>query len=131
MLPPDAVDLIVEDNHAAEEAMSHERRKGEPAVRNAGLQKVYRRGFIAEDEETGQWEEGEVEVEGGAQGPVFDIGDADDVDEVIETEDRVVEEVTDSHIAPSGTPAVTQSATPPLHTYLALHDIPADDNPWA
>ncbi|KAG6871597.1 hypothetical protein C0995_002786, partial [Termitomyces sp. Mi166 len=46
MLPPDAVDLIVEDYDAAQDEQTRERRKGEPAVRASGIRKVYRRGFV-------------------------------------------------------------------------------------
>ena len=56
-LPPDAVDLVVEDPAAAHEESSHDRRRGEPA----GLRKVYRRGYVAEGEDGP--ERGEVEVE--------------------------------------------------------------------
>ncbi|KAJ6564443.1 organic solute transporter Ostalpha-domain-containing protein [Mycena capillaripes] len=61
MLPPDAVDLVVEDPEAAEENRVQERRKGEPPIGGSGLKKVYKRGFVAEDEE-GDVVEGEVEV---------------------------------------------------------------------
>ncbi|CEL63499.1 Transmembrane protein 184 homolog C30D11,06c OS=Schizosaccharomyces pombe (strain 972 / ATCC 24843) GN=SPAC30D11.06c PE=1 SV=1 [Rhizoctonia solani AG-1 IB] len=47
-LPPDAVDLVVEDKDAAEQAASRERRKGDPALRPGG-KKVYRRGYVLED----------------------------------------------------------------------------------
>ncbi|CAE6458897.1 unnamed protein product [Rhizoctonia solani] len=47
-LPPDAVDLVVEDTEAAEAAASRERRKGDPALRPGG-KKVYRRGYVLED----------------------------------------------------------------------------------
>jgi hypothetical protein len=48
-LPPDAVDLVVEDEHAAVEDRARERRKGEPAVRGSAYRKVYRREAIASD----------------------------------------------------------------------------------
>ncbi len=57
---PDAVDLVVEDPKAAEEAMARERQRGEPAVRGSGLRKVYRQQYVIEDSEG---EEKEVEVE--------------------------------------------------------------------
>ncbi|CAE6405312.1 unnamed protein product [Rhizoctonia solani] len=47
-LPPDAVDLVVEDKDAAEAAASRERRKGDPALRPGG-KKVYRRGYVLDD----------------------------------------------------------------------------------
>ncbi|OCH91768.1 DUF300-domain-containing protein [Obba rivulosa] len=125
VLPPDAIDLVVEDDHAAEEAMSHERRKGEPAVRNAGLQKVYRRGYVVENEGSGR-EVGEVEVQGGAQEPVFGIGDADDIEDVMEAEDRAVK---DARLVQAGVAPFTRTPTPG-HTQYILHDMPTDENPW-
>ncbi|EMD32381.1 hypothetical protein CERSUDRAFT_88023 [Gelatoporia subvermispora B] len=127
VLPPDAVDLVVEDRHAAEEAMAHERRKGEPAVRNGGLQKVFRRGFVVEDEEADRREVGEVEVE---DRPVLGVGDVDDADDILEAEDQAVEEAAASHDASGGTP-IARATTPPGHARFILHDIPADENPWA
>ncbi|KAG8704565.1 hypothetical protein FRC11_009772 [Ceratobasidium sp. 423] len=47
-LPPDAVDLVVEDRDAAEAAASRERRKGDPALRPGG-KRVYKRGYVLED----------------------------------------------------------------------------------
>lgn len=47
-LPPDAVDLVVEDRDAAEAVATRERRKGDPALRPGG-KKVYRRGYALED----------------------------------------------------------------------------------
>lgn len=57
----DAVDLVVEDQHAGELEMEWERRRGEPALAGAsGIKKVFRRKYNAEDEEGN---EGEVEIE--------------------------------------------------------------------
>ncbi|KAJ7195993.1 DUF300 domain-containing protein [Mycena rebaudengoi] len=61
VLPPDAVDLVVEDPEAAQEKRMQERRKGEPAIQGSALKKVYRRGFVESDNE-GHVVEGEVEV---------------------------------------------------------------------
>jgi hypothetical protein len=61
ILPPDAVDLVVEDSKAAEKGQVKERRKGEPATRGLGLRKVYRRGFEVETLE-GDTAKGQVEV---------------------------------------------------------------------
>ena len=75
MLPPDAVDLVVEDPRAAEEEMTRERRKGEPAVRGgSALHRVYRRGYVVDTPEGGR-EVGEVEVARSPQEEVFGIGD--------------------------------------------------------
>lgn len=126
VLPPDAVDLVVEDPHAAEEGMTHERRKGEPAVRGgAGLHKVYRRGYVIED--GGESKEGEVEIEAGAAGTaadqddsMFDVGD--DVDSVLDAEEQAAEEAT-----------IATAETPPAHARTVLYspeDLD-DENPWA
>ncbi|KAG9096268.1 hypothetical protein FS749_008801 [Ceratobasidium sp. UAMH 11750] len=47
-LPPDAVDLVVEDPGAAEAKAAWDRRKGDPALRPGG-KKVYRRGYVLDD----------------------------------------------------------------------------------
>ncbi|CCM05294.1 uncharacterized protein FIBRA_07508 [Fibroporia radiculosa] len=117
VLPPDAVDLVVEDHHAAEEEMTHERRKGEPAVRGSALHKVYRRGYLAEDEQ-GQREEGEVEVQEG-EDTLFEVGD--EVDEIIGAQDEAVGELT------------VVTGTPLAHARTAMFspEILDDENPWA
>ncbi|RPD56533.1 DUF300-domain-containing protein [Lentinus tigrinus ALCF2SS1-6] len=117
VLPPDAVDLVVEDPRAAEEEMTRERRRGEPAVRGgSALHRVYRRGYVVETP-AGEREEGEVEV---ARSPeeeraqqVFGIGD--DADEILEAEEEAVE--------------VARAETPPAHARIVV-DVP-DENPWA
>lgn len=119
VLPPDAVDLIVEDSHAAEVEQSHERRKGEPAVRGAGLHKVYRRGYVAEDGQKRR--EGEVEVapSAGGQQAVFDVGD--DAEDVMEEEADAVEE---AMVARAETP-------PPYARPVYSPELLDDENPWA
>ncbi|KAI0635372.1 DUF300-domain-containing protein [Trametes polyzona] len=127
VLPPDAVDLVVEDPHAAEEEMTRERRKGEPAVRGgSALHRVYRRGY--EVEENGERRRGEVEVEraGGLSGAqdggeqeVFGVGEDADVDEVTDLEERAAEQAA----------TVVRSETPPAHARIII-DVP-EDNPWA
>ncbi|KAG8787333.1 hypothetical protein FRC12_015678 [Ceratobasidium sp. 428] len=47
-LPPDAVDLVVEDPDAAEARAAWDRRKGDPALRPGG-KKAYRRGYVLDD----------------------------------------------------------------------------------
>ncbi|KAI0367287.1 DUF300-domain-containing protein [Pilatotrama ljubarskyi] len=125
ILPPDAVDLVVEDPRAAEEEMTHERRKGEPAVRGGGaLHRVFRRGYVVEAD--GERRQGEIEVENaGSPSPqveagqeVFGVGDDADIDEVTDLEQRAVEEVT-----------VARAETPPPHARIIV-DVP-DENPWA
>ncbi|TBU57283.1 organic solute transporter Ostalpha-domain-containing protein [Dichomitus squalens] len=126
VLPPDAVDLVVEDPHAAEEEMTHERRKGEPAVRGGGaLHRVYRRGYVVEED--GRREEGEVQVDP-ASAPfpwrghgVFDVGEEEeDPEEVLEAEQRVAEATART---------VVRAETPPSHVHVVV-DVP-EDNPWA
>lgn len=110
-LPPDAVDLIVEDPHAAQAESSYDRRKGEPTA----LHRVYRRGYVIDEE--GDRQEGEVEVED-ESGP-FTVGD--DVDTVVDAEDTAVDEM-----------AVTRAATPPAHARVVDHyKVPSEENPWA
>ncbi|GAA5879900.1 hypothetical protein JCM16303_004390 [Sporobolomyces ruberrimus] len=46
-LPPDAIDLIVEDSEAEEEEMLRQRRRGEPTAKRT---RVYRRAYVPEDE---------------------------------------------------------------------------------
>ena len=121
VLPPDAVDLIVEDPHAAEEEQSYERRKGEPAVRGTALHKVYRRGYVVEDGREQQ--EGEVEVAPPPedQQHVFDVGD--DVDDVMEEEEEAIAKAT-----------VARAETPPPYARPAAVYSPElldDENPWA
>ncbi|KAH9940275.1 organic solute transporter Ostalpha-domain-containing protein [Amylocystis lapponica] len=127
VLPPDAVDLVVEDKHAAQEEMTHERRKGEPAVRrNAGLHKVYRRGYVADDGGSEVLVTGEAPLESGREFPgnlqdtMFSVGD--EVDEGLDTDVRAVEDL-----------MIAQAETPPLHARIALYspDDLNDENPWA
>ena len=122
-MPPDAVDLVIEDPHAAQAEMTHERRKGEPAVRGGGaprLHRVYRRGYVVEEDGVLR-EEGETEVAPQGQG-VFDIGEEEDPapGEVADLERRAMEET-------AGT--IARAETPPLHARIIV-DVP-DDNPWA
>ncbi|OBZ78333.1 hypothetical protein A0H81_01686 [Grifola frondosa] len=127
VLPHDAVDLVVEDRHAAEEEMTRERRKGEPAVRGAGLHRVYRRGYVVEGEDGQKETEGEVEEEAGdphspshRQQDVFGVGD--DLDEIIDMEEQAVEEAT-----------VARGETLPMHVRMVVDHIqvPSQENPWA
>jgi hypothetical protein len=113
VLPPDAVDLVVEDPEAAHEESSHDRRRGEPA----GLRKVYRRGYVVEDAEGRK--EGEVEVEDAEEATPFAVGD--DVDEVTQAEAVAVEDM-----------VATVAATPPAHARVVVDDYPShEENPWA
>ncbi|KAI0081589.1 DUF300-domain-containing protein [Panus rudis PR-1116 ss-1] len=130
VLPPDAVDLVVEDPTAAHEELSHERRKGEPTSRGGpGLKKVYRRGYVIDDDpahyqhphgERSQ-ERGEVEIERPItpqeEQAAFTVGD--DVDAVLEAEEEAVE--------------IARVETPPPHARVVVnsYDVPGEENPWA
>jgi hypothetical protein len=134
-LPPDAVDLVVEDPHAAEEHRAQERRKGEPPIGGSALRKVYRRGFVDEDEGSGEVEvldereglrsPGRVEV---GEAALMTIGsdsegegdDGDGVEGVREVEEFAGHE-------PEA--IVARATTPPAH---ARGFVPSDseDNPW-
>ena len=128
-LPSDAVDLIVEDDEAAEEERTWERRKGEPAVRGSALRKVYRKGFITHDSE-GHEAEGEVEIANPEiqyvpekQQKALPNND-DDGARTLEEEEEAVEAV-------EGT--IARAVTPPTHSQAVLHsyDLHGEDNPWA
>ncbi|KAF8154489.1 organic solute transporter Ostalpha-domain-containing protein [Crassisporium funariophilum] len=131
VLPPDAVDLVVEDPHAAEEEQTRERRKGETATRGSGLRKVYRRGFVAQTEDGEA--EGEVEVE--------EPGEADSrrVDAGEEILHSIEDDESDGHrnrseMTQEVEGVVARIATPPLHARVHAYeydDNPDHDNPWA
>lgn len=111
-LPPDAVDLVVEEPHDANESPERQRDPGQ------GLKKVYRRGYVVHGTE------GDVEVESpstvrpGAGESKYTI---DDVDEAIAVEDAAVEELTE-----------TVAQTPPAHARIFIDRYSAvDENPWA
>ncbi|KAF8804907.1 DUF300-domain-containing protein [Phlegmacium glaucopus] len=136
-LPSDAVDLVFEASHAAEEEQTHERRKGEPTTRTrvgSGLRKVYRRGYSE-----GENAKGEVEVEDHRDGgsKKIDVGEeslyvvGDDADaDTDDDEGRRPRHWPD----PTRERVVTIASTPPPHArgltynYDDMHD---NDNPWA
>lgn len=139
LLPPDAVDLVVEDSHAAERERTRERRKGEPAARGtgSGLRKVYRREFVVarEEEEEGMnvgvvdGGESMVEVEAEAEAEVE--GGSEDEGEVRQRLDE------DGHMwlddgGGQEDAVVARAETPPLHARV-IGGVPGDDveNPWA
>ncbi|KAJ3514459.1 hypothetical protein NLJ89_g2366 [Agrocybe chaxingu] len=134
VLPPDAVDLVVEDKQAAEEDQAYTRRKGEPSTRGSGLRKVYRRGFVV-DGGGGQYEEGEVEVEepGEAGNRRVDAGEENIAERIEEAkEPKKAGQETEWTQETEGVAA--RSGTPPLHARVqAYHydDVLGSDNPWA
>lgn len=154
ILPPDAVDLIVEDNEARERGQVKERRKGEPGMRGSsstgGLRKVYRRGFEVETSE-GDKAKGQVEVENEAVG----AGDDEDIERRrrdMNVGERVLDVVggdrsrRQSAGSGSGSPTalplpdvwepdveedvvVARVTTPPLHARISGDDM-HHENPW-
>ncbi|KAF5372342.1 hypothetical protein D9615_009300 [Tricholomella constricta] len=128
ILPPDAVDLIVEDNNAAEEEQSRERRKGEPAVRGSGLRRVYRRGFVTHSEE-GRRTDGEIEVREPDGEERVEVGE--DVLDAIGAKSGDLHRDSDgSQAASDAEGVVARAETPPLHARVLIHQYD-DDNPWA
>ena len=113
VLPPDAVDLIVEDTRADEDK-PRERRKGETPARHP--QKVYRRGYVVEHD--GQRAEGEVDVIDRTSSISSSRPEAD-ANAILEAEDEAVDEAT-----------VARVETPPAHAQIHV-GMASDDNPWA
>ncbi|KXN91587.1 hypothetical protein AN958_00380 [Leucoagaricus sp. SymC.cos] len=131
MLPPDAVDLVVEDNKAAEKEKARERRKGEPAMRGLGLRKVYRRGFEAHALD-GEITKGEVEAEEPREADRNrDVGE-----QVLKEAQEPEHDASEPDIWEPENPegVVVRAQTPPLHARISannLYDPAAHDNPWA
>ncbi|KAF9477202.1 DUF300-domain-containing protein [Pholiota conissans] len=142
VLPPDAVDLVVEDPHAMEDGQAHERRKGEPSTRGSGLRKVYRREFERGGED-GERVAGEVEVDDAGGGYDLDARRVDLGEQIADTlgDEEREDDGVDTDAAPrrlSGWThemegVIARSSTPPLHARIQTthYDIPDDDNPWA
>ncbi|TDL20506.1 DUF300-domain-containing protein [Rickenella mellea] len=116
-LPHDAVDLVVENDDAAEDDMNRERRKGEPAVRGSGLRKVYTRGYHMTDHD--RQDSNPVDE------PAHQAISVDSVTSQRTEPAEVIEEVEGE---------VARAVTPPLHTQLSFNsyvDHSNDgDNPW-
>lgn len=136
VLPPDAVDLIVEDDEAAEE-ITKDKRITDPArgPLNVGLRKVYRRGYVSKDPEGQDAGRGEIEIkdepESSSQGREDTANEIEGVEgdvEVIIAEDGeerlvVVEDEDDM---------VLKADSPPAHARALLDESLRDeDNPWA
>ncbi|KAJ7488915.1 DUF300 domain-containing protein [Mycena latifolia] len=129
VLPPDAVDLVVEDPAAAAENRAQERRKGEPPIGGSALKKVYRRGFVTEDAE-GDVVEGEVEVVDEREGPRSPPGRVERGEEVLMTigsDDEEEDEAALPEQEPEG--IVARVRTPPVHAQFLPSN--SEDNPWA
>ena len=115
-LPTDAVDLIVENEGAAQEIVARERKKGEPAVRGSGWRKAYTKGVFVPDSK--------VEEE--------EIQDVPGVEVTSEATKQIHSGDTETvvEIATSG---IARSSTPPSHVRLTLDKElfpPHDENPW-
>ena len=135
-LPSDAVDLVVEDSHAAQEEHIHERRKGEMTTRplvSSHLKKVYHQGG-----EMGVEDHGESGLRGVGVGeeilPVRDDSYGEDDDDGITDGDQDVSRPGDRSDATQDKGVIARAVTPPQHARVQgfnYNDIPDNDNPWA
>jgi hypothetical protein len=127
VLPPDAVDLVVEDTEAAQ---GQERRKGEPPIGGSALKKVYRRGFVTEDDE-GDAVEGEVDVVDEREG-IRSPGRMEKGEEALMTIGSDSEDSDGENAGElpelEGEGIIARAATPPAHARLLPSD--SEDNPW-
>lgn len=126
ILPPDAVDLIVEDNDAAQDENVRERKKGEPAVRGAGLRKVYKRGSVTHTD--GTREKGEIEVREPYGKDRVEAGENLLDATVTEDADDLGRDTDSSQVPDTG--VIARAGTPPIHARVLIHEYD-DDNPWA
>jgi len=123
VLPPDAVDLIVEDEAAAER-MTKEKRSSAPGL---PLGKVYKRGYVAKDEDGSSGERGELEIS--RDSPPMDLntvrdGESGDVGVVMQGgEERLVIPETHGEV-------VVETETP-SHIKGVFGPSDDDHNPWA
>ena len=123
VLPPDAVDLIVEDDAAAER-MTRERRSGTPGP---PLKKVYKRGYVVKGEDGNSSKRGELEIE--RDPPPVDLktvrdGESEELGVVTqEGEERIVIPETQGEV-------VVETEAP---SHIKGVFSPSDDghNPWA
>jgi hypothetical protein len=109
VLPPDAVDLVVEDPEA-EARIAEEHRRGEPQGRE--FRRVFRRGFVADD---------------GAEGEVEELGH-ERVKEKTPAEARAENEFVEE-----AAPMVQELEEPPAHALMLQSSQGPDgeENPWA
>lgn len=130
-LPPDAVDLIVEDDEAGEAERMKDRKKGEPAVRHGtNLRKVYRRGFVAHEDD-GTRDEGELEVEQPEEHVSGERVDAaEDILDAIGDEGG--EHLHTFSPSPPKESIVARVESPPVDAFVRLDRYDDDNsNPWA
>ncbi|CAE6465933.1 hypothetical protein ACGC1H_006155 [Rhizoctonia solani] len=135
-LPPDAVDLVVEDTDAAEAAASRERRKGDPALRPGG-KKVYRRGYVLDD---GRDVEVSIEERERADSTLVDQTKVRVQDAHAHTRESTDDSTDDKHgggpeaIEADTEVTIARAATPPPHAHVsAAVQLPESSlgNPWA
>ena len=122
VLPPDAVDLIVEDEAAAERM--RERRTSTPGP---PPRKVYKRGYVANGEDGNGSKRGELEIE--RDSPPVDIktvrdGESGELGEVTEEEEARV-------VIPETQEEVIVETEAPSHIRGAFGPSDDDHNPWA
>ncbi|CAE7060655.1 unnamed protein product [Rhizoctonia solani] len=135
-LPPDAVDLVVEDKDAAEAAASRERRKGDPALRPGG-KKVYRRGYVLDDGRDVEVSVEERERAGSVEQTKVRVQDSQEQEGHDATDDihGGGPEADDMHGSPEAVEEVTiaRAATPPPHAHVEAVHVPETSlsNPWA
>jgi len=122
-LSPDAVDLVVEDNKAAEKERTRERKKGEPAMRGLGPRRAYRRGFEAQL--NGESIKGQGEVN--ADWSRMELGNQG-LDRV-QSRGGSSEPETWEPDNPEG--VVARAQTPPAYVHTSQNNLPAYENPWA
>ena len=121
VLPPDAVDLVVEDEAAAERA-TKERKGGDPGP---PLRKVYRRGYVSNDEGS-SGKRGEFEIE--RDPPALELktsrdGESEGVGVIAEGEETLV--------IPETRGEVVVETEAPSHIRDMFGSPDDDPNPWA
>ncbi|QRV78155.1 Organic solute transporter Ostalpha [Ceratobasidium sp. AG-Ba] len=137
-LPPDAVDLVVEDPDAAEKRAAWERRKGDPALRPGG-KRVYRRGYVLEDGREAEVSVEEHERRGGSVDQTRVRVQSLDQDDRRKREE---DETDDKHgggpeMVEADTTEVTvaRASTPPPQATVITHTFASESslnqNPWA
>lgn len=140
----------MEDHEAEQEEMTRERRKGEPAVRQTGARKVYRKEYVVEvDDNRGNKREKKVEVEVEQEPGIEDPnkGDQPEMERTrVKTEGVNGQDVQaalgESYVADEvAEMSITRAATPPPHVQIEVQtksrspplfspDL-EEENPWA
>jgi len=109
VLPPDAVDLFVEDPDAAVEEQVRERRKGEPRLR-VGPRRVYKKGFLMPFDDVNEIEverpDGNIQIDAESRDMIMRKSDDEQDSDLLDNE-------------------LVRTVTPPLQT--REYD---EHNPW-